>query len=104
MSQKVKRKNTPAPPKSPWPFVVMAVGVVLIIVVGSIAWRGSNSSAGSDEPLVKGGARLSVDRTSIDFGRVPLDIPVKATFQFKNVGDQPLTIKGEPRVELVRGC
>ncbi len=102
MSQSVKRKNGQA--RSPWPFVAMAAGAALIIVVGFFASRGSNPSAGGDEPQAKGSARLSVDRTSVDFGRVPLNIPVKAIFKLKNVGDQPLTIKGEPRVELVQGC
>ena len=111
MSQaRVKRKSMHIA-KSPWPFVVMAVGAVLIIVVGFLAWRGgSTTQTSSSSPLtggtpqVTGSARLGVDRTTIDFGKVPLDKPVRATFRLKNVGDQPLTIKGEPRVELVKGC
>ena len=102
---RIKRKNEPAP-KSPWPFVVMAVGAVLIVVVGFLAWRGGASGAKSAgaAPQVTGGPTLSVDRDSIDFGKLPLDIPVKAEFKLKNVGDQPLAIRGEPRVELVKGC
>jgi hypothetical protein len=89
----------------------MAVGAVLIIAVGFLVWRGGGSQQANSSspqtggaPLVTGSPKLSVDRDSIDFGKVPLDIPVKATFKLKNVGDQPLTIKGEPRVEVVRGC
>ena len=102
---RIKGKNEPAP-KSPWPFVVMAVGAVLIVVVGFLAWRGSTAGATSAGATlqVTGGPRLSVDRDSIDFGKLPLDIPVKAEFRLKNVGDQPLAIKGAPRVELVKGC
>ena len=102
---RIKRKNEPAP-KSPWPFVAMAVGAVLIVVVGFLAWRGSTSGArsASATPQVTAGPKLSVDRNSIDFGKLPLDIPVKAEFKLKNVGDQPLAIKGAPRVELVKGC
>jgi hypothetical protein len=100
---RIKRKNEPTP-KSPWPFVVMAVGAVLIVVVGFLAWNGSNSKKPSAAPQVTGGPKLSVDRDSIDFGKLPLDIPVKAEFKLKNVGDQPLAIKGAPRVELVKGC
>ena len=102
---RIKGKNEPAP-KSPWPFVVMAVGAVLIVVVGFLVWRGSATGArsASATPQVTGGPKLSVDRDSIDFGKLPLDIPVKAEFKLKNVGDQPLAIKGAPRVELVKGC
>ena len=105
MSQtQVKRKHENAAPKSPWPFVVMAVGAVLIIAASFLVWRGSNSSSTGSAPQTAGSARLSVDRTTIDFGKVPLDKLVKAEFKIKNVGDQPLRILGEPRVELVKGC
>jgi hypothetical protein len=98
-----KRRNDRAA-KSPWPFAVTAVGAVLIVAVGFLAWRGSSSPQTTPSPTRTGSARLSVDRSTIDLGKVPLDVPVKATFKLKNVGDQPLTIKGEPRVELVKGC
>jgi len=102
---RIKRKNEQAA-KSPWPFVAMAVGAVLIIVVGFLAWRGNTSGteSASVTPQVTGGPKLNVDRDSIDFGKLPLDQTVRAEFKLKNVGDQPLRIVGEPRVELVRGC
>ena len=104
MSQaRVKRKGAD-PAKSPWPFVVMAIGTVVIIAVGLLILRGGNSSPSTGAPQATGGARLSVDRTTADFGKVPLDKMVKAEFKIKNVGNQPLIIKGEPRVELVKGC
>lgn len=98
-----RRRNERAA-KSPWPFVVMAVGAVFVVAVGFLAWRGSRPPQPPPSPGNAGGARLSVDRSTIDFGKVPLDMPIKATFKLQNVGDQPLTIKGEPRVELVQGC
>lgn len=100
---RIKRKNEQAA-KSPWPFVVMGVGAVLIIVVGFLAWNGSNTKKSSATPQVTGGPKLSVDREAIDLGKVPLDKLVRAEFKLKNVGDQPLHIVGEPRVELVKGC
>jgi len=45
-----------------------------------------------------------VDRQQIDFGKLPLDKTVKATFQVSNVGDQPLQIVSEPVVEVKQGC
>ena len=102
---RIKRKNEQAG-KSPWPFVVIAIGAVLIILVGFLAWRGSTSGAkaASAAPQVTGGPKLSVDRDSVDLGKVPLDQTVRAEFKLKNVGDRPLRILGEPRVELVKGC
>jgi len=102
---RIKRKNEPTP-KSPWPFVVMGLGVVLIVVVGFLAWRGGTSGAksASATPQVTGSPKLSVDRDSIDFGKLPLGQTVRAEFKLKNIGDQPLAIKGAPRVELVKGC
>jgi len=73
--------------------------------VGFLAWRGGTSGAKSAgrHAQVTGGPKLSVDRDSIDFGKLPLDIPVKAEFKLKNVGDQPLAIKGEPASSSSRG-
>ncbi|MBM4458724.1 MAG: DUF1573 domain-containing protein [Chloroflexi bacterium] len=48
--------------------------------------------------------RLAVDQKTMDFGKVPLDIPVKATFKLTNVGDQPLQILNKPIVEVRQGC
>ncbi len=47
---------------------------------------------------------LVADRQQIDFGKVPLDIPVKATFKLTNVGDQPLQVLNQPVVEVKQGC
>ncbi len=99
----VRRKSKQAATRSPWPFVVMAVGAVLIVTVGLTIWRGSSKQTIA-APQVTGNARLQVDRDGIDFGKVPLDQPVKAVFKLSNVGDRTLRILGEPRVELVEGC
>jgi HYDIN/CFA65/VesB-like, Ig-like domain len=102
---RIKRKSEQAV-KSTWPFVVMGVGAVLIIVVGFLTWREGTSGtrAASATPQVTGSPELSVDRDSIDFGKVPLNQTVRAEFKLKNVGDRPLRILGQPRVELVKGC
>ncbi len=102
---RIRHKNEQAT-RSPWPFVAMAVGAGLIIVVGFLAWRGNTPGAesASATPQVTGGPKLNVDRDTIDFGKLPLDRTVRAEFKLKNVGDQPPRIVGELRVELVRGC
>ena len=100
---RLTRKHEPAA-KSPWPIIAMVAGAVLIIVVGFLAWNGSRANKPGATPQFTGGPKLSVDRDSINFGKLPLDQPVRAEFKLKNMGDQPLAIKGEPRVELVKGC
>jgi peptidylprolyl isomerase len=46
---RIKRKNVRAA-KSPWRFVVMGVGAVLIVIVGFLVWNGSQSSQPSATP------------------------------------------------------
>lgn len=74
-------------------------GLVLLIAGVLLIWR-----PGGGTPLVTGKPSLAVDRDRIDFGTVPMDKPVKAVFKLTNVGDKPLTINGQPQVEVVEGC
>ncbi len=102
---RVVRKGAAPPPRSPWPYIAMGVGAVLIVVVGFLVWRASAlPKKASTPPEVTGSARLKVDRDTIDFGKVQLAQPVRAEFKLKDVGDQPLKITGNPRLELVKGC
>jgi hypothetical protein len=55
-------------------------------------------------PQFTGGAKLAVDQEKINFGTVPLNKPVKATFKLTNVGDQTLEIDGAPKIEVKAGC
>jgi HYDIN/CFA65/VesB family protein len=83
----------------------------LLALVGLVAACAS-SAAGSSAPKVQpapkvdaytGGPRLAFDNQSVDFGPVPYNKEVKATYQVKNVGDQKLTIKNVD-VKTVQGC
>jgi len=102
--------NTLAPRRSRLPLrlaaPIVAGGALLVIVVGVVLLAtGGRGSSGTGSPAqVAGGPALAVDQQKIDFGKVPLDIPVKATFQLSNVGDQPLQILNEPVVEVKKGC
>ncbi len=62
------------------------------------------SAATGSPAQVTGQPKLAVDREQIDFGKVPLDKTVKATFKLTNVGDQPLQILSQPVVEVKQGC
>lgn len=55
-------------------------------------------------PEVTGAPRVAVDQEVVDYGDVKLGTSVTTVFNVRNMGDIPLEILGEPRVELVEGC
>lgn len=71
---------------------------VLIIVASAANQRPAYT------PQVSGAPRAQIDQTQIDHGTVAFEQQVESVFRLKNVGDRPLTILGEPRVELLQGC
>jgi len=96
----------PPPPKRNNLPLYLAGGALLVIIIGVVlfALTGRGSSGTSSPAQVTGQAKLAVDQQKIDFGKVPLDIPIKATFKLSNVGDQPLQILNQPVVEVKQGC
>ncbi len=100
-----KAKATPPPKRNLLPFY-LAGGALLVIVLGAVLlWNPGSRSSGAGVPAqVTGKPKLAVDREQIDFGKLPLDKTVKATFVLSNIGDQPLQILGEPVVEVKVGC
>ncbi len=56
--------------------------------------RATNTPAASAPTgtFQNGGPRLALDRTSQDFGNVPVDKEFTATFRLTNTGDAPLVI------------
>jgi len=105
MSKKVRRKTTPARPKTPtWVWVAIA-GATLLVVGGLAVLFGSGSRKPSDfTPEVTGAPALQASQTIIDEGDVKLGATQRTVFTLKNVGDKPLEIMGEPQVQLVEGC
>lgn len=103
MSKKARRAtNSLAPRRFPWPWLA-AGGALLLIVAGLLAW--TSSRQGSPAPAEAVGVpKLAVDRTEVDEGYRKFDTQVRTTFRLSNVGDQPLTILGQPQVQLVEGC
>jgi hypothetical protein len=98
-------KPVPSSSRRLLPFLA-AGAAVLLIVLGLLLLRRPGAPAGaSDIPILATNMpRLAVDQKTMDFGKVPLDIPVKATFKLTNVGDQPLQILNKPIVEVRQGC
>ncbi len=100
-----RKVKTPPPKRSRLP-LYLAGGALLVIIMSVVLWSnlGRGASGTSSPAQVSGQPKLAVDREQIDFGKVPLDVPVKATFKLSNVGDQPLQIVSQPVVEVKQGC
>ena len=94
------------PPKRNNLLLLLGGGALLVIIIGVVLLatpdRGPFGSASPAQ--ASGQPKLAVDRQQIDFGRVPLDAPVKAVFNLSNVGDRPLQILSQPVVEVKQGC
>ncbi|HEX9117196.1 MAG TPA: DUF1573 domain-containing protein [Anaerolineae bacterium] len=84
----------------------VALGGLVFVLVGLLLTRQSLSStaAAPARTRVAGKPSLAVDRETIDFGRLPLDKPVTATFKLTNLGDKPLKLAEVPAVQVVKGC
>jgi hypothetical protein len=100
------KAKTDHPPRRNALPLFLAGGALLVIVIGVVLMMNpGRGSSGSTSPVqVTGQPKVAVDREQIDFGRVALDIPVKAVFRLSNAGDQPLQILNQPVIEVKQGC
>ena len=80
-----------------WPLMVVALCGIGIGVLLARSQRSVGDAGAGD-------ARLAVDREVIDFGRVPMDRYVEATFVLTNVGTDTLRMARAPWVQVVQGC
>lgn len=78
---------------------VLALLAVLLAACGAAPSVDPAPKVGS----YQGGPRLALDNKSLDFGNVSYNQEVKATFNLKNVGDQPLRIE-KVDVKTLEGC
>jgi hypothetical protein len=90
---------------SRWKQLLISGGLVLALTVGAGTWLFLYNPA----PVIsaaqyKGGPKLAVDKDFIDFGSVSFERFVTARFHLKNVGDQPLRLAVDSRVEAIEGC
>ena len=74
-----------------------------LAVVALLAWQ-ENRSAEPGTANAVGAPNLQVDQTNIDFGDVPVNQMVKASFKLSNTGDGTLNIVAPPVPEVVEGC
>jgi hypothetical protein len=83
----------------------LALALAIVSIGGVLLWLVSRGNRSANfTPEVEGAPSVSVSQDRLDYGEVKIDTPVEAVFQVRNVGDQPLTILGEPQLELVEGC
>ena len=105
MSKKYSRKRKKATSRQlPWLWLIIAGALLLIIGGGVLLWQPASPAQPAAAPEVSGAPILKIDQPVIDEGEVKIDTPVRTTFRLSNVGDQPLSILGEPQVELIEGC
>jgi hypothetical protein len=104
-SARANLQRSPAPPggNQSWLVWVGLAVVGLVAIVAVLAWQTSRSAA-PDVASTGGAPKLQVDQTSIDFGDVPVNKQVKASFTLRNAGDQALVISHSPTAELLEGC
>ncbi len=99
-----KTAAAPAPKRTPWPLFVGAAALVLIIFGLAVLMRPEGETASPSSPQGAGAPELTVDRELIDFGEVPIEKVVKATFLLRNTGGWTLKILDQPQVRVVEGC
>jgi hypothetical protein len=104
MSTKASKRIAPKKKQSIpiWLPLIIVAGAALIVV----ALVSGNPSTPTAQPAneVKGAPALKVDKDQVDFGNVTLGRTVEVKFEVTNVGDQPLSFKEKPYVEVVEGC
>jgi hypothetical protein len=101
---KRRRKNNHIRNILPTPLLLTLGGLTLIAAALFAVWK-SNQPANPQVPIeVEGAPSLKVDKEKIDFGDVPLNQTVTATFQLTNVGDETLRFSGQPSIKVVEGC
>ena len=106
---KNKSRNTASSANQPsqppqggrWPFVVLAILLVVaaaaaILLLQSAKQPTTGALTGTSAPAGAVRPQLVVDQKQIDFGSVPVDKMVKASFKLTNAGDTPLTLSVPP--------
>lgn len=97
----MKSKTQPPAPQPASSRRLVWIAVVIALALGAVALFAVLSrptSEGTGTPTIQ------VQTNELDFGDVAVNTPINAVYTIQNVGDAPLRILGEPRVELVRGC
>lgn len=83
---------------------VMVASALLVAAVTAILLLQSARQPVADTSIGAGRPELVVDQERIDFGAVPVDQMVKASFKLSNSGDKPLILSVPALAQVVEGC
>lgn len=96
-----KEQLAPPSKRPTWMIPVAIGGVIVMAIIIAIIIGNSNTSS---TPQVTGSPRAEIVQSTINHEYVSFEQPVESVFRIRNVGDKPLIILDEPRVELMQGC
>ncbi len=104
MKQTGKRsKIQPADPrKNRWTSVAIGLGLLMVIMVGWIAFSSAQNRKAAIEET--GSPALRVDKEKVDLGEVSYGQDVMVSFDLTNIGDKPLAFAEPPYIEVKEGC
>ena len=92
MSRKHKRQKQ----RKSFPWVLVAIGGVLLIVA-AFFFANQNGDGG-------GTPSIAVDQQKIDYGDVKFGVEKTFAIKITNTGDGTLRFKEEPYIEILEGC
>jgi hypothetical protein len=102
------RRNAPPQggfPQRRWlPWAAVAAVIVAVAAIGLLLARQAGQQQEGSAANGAGSPRLEIDQTRIDFGAVPVNQMVKASFKLRNSGDGTLTFSHPPVPEVLKGC
>jgi len=98
-NKKITDRGTLSPPI----IILIAIGALLLVGAGYLIFPKDDVDP-NYVPEVTGGPSLKADKELIDFGDVPLNKTVAASFLLTNVGDKTLKFTGSPYIEVKEGC
>ncbi|OGO42336.1 MAG: hypothetical protein A2Z04_08890 [Chloroflexi bacterium RBG_16_57_9] len=93
--------------------ILIMLGAALLAVLMAACGGASTPATSATQPAgappatrpqaVKG-PRIAFESDTYDFGDMQFNKPAEYTFKFRNAGDAPLVIQGDPPVKAVQGC
>ena len=92
--------------QTPALWLMIAGGVLLlgVVVFAIVSAQAGDKNASTGTAPDGGTPKLVVDQEQIDFGDVPMDKPVTATFKIRNEGTGTLVFSAAPYIEVKEGC
>ncbi len=85
---------------------IVPLTLIAILAIAGIGYAVLNTVIKPPRPANAGviGPRLQVDQEMLDLGNRPLNVPIRAQFQVKNIGDDTLNLVVPQVVTAIEGC